>query len=73
VQVAKWGNSLAVRRPREVVEELGLRAGDQLDTVAVAPRRIEVAKDDRREQAQPRPCPTRTETGDGPSTERPPC
>ncbi|HEX6013491.1 MAG TPA: AbrB/MazE/SpoVT family DNA-binding domain-containing protein [Geminicoccaceae bacterium] len=51
MQVARWGNSLAVRLPKKLVEELGLRAGDQLDIVAAAPRRIEVAKDDRRERA----------------------
>jgi antitoxin MazE len=51
VQVAKWGNSLAVRLPKRVVEELGLRAGDRLDIVAATNRRIEVAKDDRRERA----------------------
>ena len=51
MQVAKWGNSLAVRLPKKLVEELGLRAGDRLDIVTAANRRIEVAKDDRRERA----------------------
>lgn len=31
MQVAKWGNSLAVRLPAELVRELGLREGDQID------------------------------------------
>ncbi len=26
--VSKWGNSLAVRLPKEVVEKLGLKEGD---------------------------------------------
>ena len=34
MQVAKWGNSLAVRLPRELVRELGLKEGDQIDLVA---------------------------------------
>jgi antitoxin MazE len=33
VQVAKWGNSTAVRLPKSVTEELGLRPGSQLDLV----------------------------------------
>lgn len=41
MQVAKWGNSLAVRLPAEVVRTLGLKEGDDiqlcaLDTGAVA-------------------------------------
>lgn len=31
MQVARWGNSLAVRLPAELVRELGLREGDQID------------------------------------------
>ena len=30
VQVAKWGNSLAVRLPAAVVEALGLKEGDDI-------------------------------------------
>lgn len=33
MQIAKWGNSLAVRLPAELVRELGLREGDQIDLV----------------------------------------
>lgn len=33
MQVAKWGNSLAVRLPKELVRELGLQEGDQIDLV----------------------------------------
>ena len=28
MHVAKWGNSLGVRLPRKLVEEMGLKAGD---------------------------------------------
>jgi antitoxin MazE len=31
MQVAKWGNSLAVRLPADLVRELGLREGDRID------------------------------------------
>jgi antitoxin MazE len=31
MQVAKWGNSLAVRLPAAVVEALGLREGDDIE------------------------------------------
>jgi antitoxin MazE len=33
MQIAKWGNSLAVRLPAELVRELGLQEGDQIDLV----------------------------------------
>jgi antitoxin MazE len=31
MQVAKWGNSLAVRLPAVVVETLGLKEGDEIE------------------------------------------
>lgn len=31
MQVAKWGNSLAVRLPASVVEALGLKEGDDIE------------------------------------------
>jgi antitoxin MazE len=34
MQVAKWGNSLAVRLPADLVRELGLKQGDRIDLVA---------------------------------------
>jgi antitoxin MazE len=33
MQVAKWGNSLAVRIPAALVRQLGLKEGDQIDLV----------------------------------------
>ena len=33
VQLAKWGNSTAVRLPKAVAQELGLEPGTQLDLV----------------------------------------
>jgi antitoxin MazE len=31
MQIAKWGNSLAVRLPAKLVEELGLKEGDEVE------------------------------------------
>jgi antitoxin MazE len=36
MQVAKWGNSLAVRLPARVVEALQLKAGDEVEVRASA-------------------------------------
>lgn len=44
MQVAKWGNSLAVRLPRSVVEALGLKEGDSIDIHVAGPRTFAVEK-----------------------------
>jgi len=44
MQVAKWGNSLAVRLPRTVVEALDLKEGDSIDIHIVGARVFEVEK-----------------------------
>jgi antitoxin MazE len=44
MQVAKWGNSLAVRLPSAVVETLGLKEGDQIEITVAGARAFEVAK-----------------------------
>jgi antitoxin MazE len=31
IQIGKWGNSLAVRLPRDIVERLHLKEGDSID------------------------------------------
>jgi antitoxin MazE len=51
MQAAKWGNSLAVRLPKQLVDELGLKPGDEIDIVSATRQRIEVKKNDRRERA----------------------
>jgi antitoxin MazE len=51
MQVAKWGNSLAVRLPKKLVESLDLKAGDEIDLVDVETRRFVVAKADQRAAA----------------------
>lgn len=44
MQVAKWGNSLAVRLPKSVVEALGLREGDDIAIDIVGSRAFAVGK-----------------------------
>jgi antitoxin MazE len=51
MQVSKWGNSLAVRLPAVVVERLGLREGDEIEIEVAEPRRFQVARDPRRDEA----------------------
>ncbi|MCY4395616.1 MAG: AbrB/MazE/SpoVT family DNA-binding domain-containing protein [Rhodospirillaceae bacterium] len=51
MQVSKWGNSLAVRLPRALVDRLGLSVGDRLEIVSATPERIVLAKDERRMRA----------------------
>jgi antitoxin MazE len=50
--VSKWGNSLAVRLPKALVEQLGLKEGDELNVVAAGNGAIEVeTKEQRRQRA----------------------
>ena len=51
MRVSKWGNSLAVRLPKALVEDLGLKSGDRLEIVSEAKERIVIAKDERRLRA----------------------
>ena len=44
MQVAKWGNSLAIRLPAAVVEALELKAGDEIEIHAAAARELFVAR-----------------------------
>jgi antitoxin MazE len=44
MQVAKWGNSLAVRLPAVVVEALTLKEGDEIEIHVVGARAFEVKK-----------------------------
>ena len=45
MQVAKWGNSLAVRLPAAVVEALRLEAGDQIEIRIAGRREFEITRD----------------------------
>ena len=33
MKISKWGNSLAIRLPAELVERLGVKEGDEIDEV----------------------------------------
>ena len=44
MQVAKWGNSLAVRLPTAVVAVLGRKEGDDIETSVAGSRAFEVSK-----------------------------
>lgn len=44
MQVAKWGNSLAIRLPAAVVETLKLKEGDEIEIHVAGKREFEVAK-----------------------------
>jgi antitoxin MazE len=44
MQVAKWGNSLAVRLPAVVVEALGLKEGDEIEIHAADGNQFGIAR-----------------------------
>lgn len=44
MQVAKWGNSLAVRLPAAVVEALSLNVGDEIEIRVVGVREFAIAR-----------------------------
>ena len=44
MQVAKWGNSLAVRLPAAVVEALELKEGDDIDIQIAGARVFQIEK-----------------------------
>jgi antitoxin MazE len=50
MQVSKWGNSLAVRLPKALVDQLGLKEGDELNVVAARSDAIEVETMEQRRQ-----------------------
>ncbi|MER8829029.1 AbrB/MazE/SpoVT family DNA-binding domain-containing protein [Mesorhizobium sp. M0938] len=50
MQVAKWGNSLAIRLPAVVVEALELREGDEIEIHVADARRFGVARKPAREE-----------------------
>ncbi|CAG1016570.1 hypothetical protein BURC_01398 [Burkholderiaceae bacterium] len=44
MQVSKWGNSLAVRLPANVVEVLGLKEGDDIEIEVAGARQFAVRR-----------------------------
>lgn len=48
MRLAKWGNSLAVRIPAEVVDKLGLEPGENIQFTITGEGSFEVSRDRRR-------------------------
>ena len=51
MQVSRWGNSLAIRLPANVVDALKLKEGDEVDIRVAGERKFDVALDRSRERA----------------------
>jgi antitoxin MazE len=51
MQVSRWGNSLAVRLPTKLMQELELKEGDDLEVEAVGGRTLQLRKKLTREEA----------------------
>lgn len=51
MQVAKWGNSLAIRIPASVVDALELREGDDVAVRVANGPAFEIERNDTRQQA----------------------
>jgi antitoxin MazE len=51
MRIFKWGNGLAIRLPKMLVDDMGLRAGDELNIVNIVERTMFVQREDRRNAA----------------------
>ncbi|KQU73233.1 AbrB family transcriptional regulator [Aminobacter sp. DSM 101952] len=51
MQVSKWGNSLAIRLPAQVVEALDLKEGDEIDIRVAGERAFDIERDRSLERA----------------------
>ena len=51
MQVAKWGNSLAVRIPADVVRALELKEGDDVDLVRIDEDKLAIITERQRREA----------------------
>ena len=51
MRIAYWNNNLAVRLPKALVRDLGLKSGDDLKVVSAKPGHITVVKDDHQTEA----------------------
>ncbi|MGB6827768.1 MAG: AbrB/MazE/SpoVT family DNA-binding domain-containing protein [Terracidiphilus sp.] len=51
MRVAKWGNSLAVRIPAEVVTKLGIAPDEEVEIKVTGDSSFEVRRDRRRQEA----------------------
>jgi antitoxin MazE len=44
MRVSKWGNSLAVRLPKKLVEDMGLAEGDEVDVRAIDAQTLAITR-----------------------------
>lgn len=51
MQVAKWGNSLAIRIPSAVAEALSLKEGDEVQVRVAEEKVFELVRDSSRDEA----------------------
>jgi antitoxin MazE len=51
MQVSKWGNSLAVRLPKKLVDEMNLSAGDEIHLVNASGHVVVIEKLNQRKAA----------------------
>ncbi len=51
MQVSKWGNSLALRLPADVVKALKLKEGDNIELRVLNNREFGIGRDKRKEHA----------------------
>lgn len=51
MRVARWGNSLAVRLPKTVVDQLALEEGDEVILERSGPAKLSISLDCRRAEA----------------------
>lgn len=51
MKIAKWGNSLALRIPAEVVDRLKLAPGDEVQIDVTGDHQFQVSRDLRRQKA----------------------
>lgn len=51
MQVARWGNDLAIRLPASVVEALGLKEGDDIEVRIAGDRTFDISRDQTRMNA----------------------
>ena len=47
MHIAKWGNSLALRLPRKLVDDLGLKEGDEVELRPTGPDSVEIVRSTR--------------------------
>jgi antitoxin MazE len=47
MHIAKWGNSLAIRLPRKLVDDLSLKEGDEVELRPTGPDSVEIVRSTR--------------------------